>query len=1257
MRSEMDGGVDLSFLTDEEYRAVLKVIHRDSELKKRDSERIRAVQKNLCDDRKKKLVTGQWFDEVKAKRYQTSLHAVDVIKASIRRKKPVKDTSERIGSVPVGLTTAPPITAPAKVTHTDRARISTIEESGSKGEEPTRRPKTKHNVPEVRGDEEPSPALAPETPASSVEDQQRFPIVSSTARSELPKSGNVAGKVVQTPSRGTSGHKTTADPSTTRIPRWRDSSEETRNVSIERQESPGVCKRDEENSFPVPRKRAVSNQAQASRAGGQDHVPLGCPAPGPSDHRPELTLCPTRIPIRRSLSRESANSSLEEPRTPPAPEPSSPSFSAQTANGSQEPPHPAAGSHPLTSAHASRIPRLKGALEVAGDSLGSFTKTTKPITSQAAEFKVALKPPPKLLRSQPFLSDEEREKPRVGAAFTVNSLSGKQAEEETLTDPDHFKNLRHFWEKGSDSSKTNHKFPGNVSGKLSPARWGKLQAAAGLVTKERSSSQEAQGNGSMSSSSSFSFSEEESPSLESNKDLPIAAPRLQSAVTVKTEARSSTSAKPLDTTCQAVSDPPKALPQPRIARQLNVCVTLEDLIQPELPPHRTSSSLPTAPSALQDCERAPTSLAEEPVVEEVLKPRVAERMQLSRNLEITTAEPREDIGSVPSQWEALEAGASTHGDVVLTPKANTTRQMQREGEAAPVSPWTPVAVCEEELVPAQRQDLAEAPKIRAGALLNTSSQSDTSEDEREPSLSHDTHPRSNSKPSVQTSRVCGEVEPGVPCVSVSAERPPTHSSAQGDGDAQPASSGDGGLTAEQPIIVIQHMSDGDGPQRSTSGASYRSSPVLKALARAKKLPAKSMENLCATSDRETIALFVSEENPGSEGEARSEVEEQPLVTNLQSRDHSRIKDLSKSVPMLLSESESDSASEISLNIGWHRKTPSDASHSSDMASVSSVSGSVMSVYSGDFGSVAAQGSVQFALDYSEKNREFQIYVSQCQNLAVVDERKGRTDAYIKTYLLPDKARMGKRKTSVKRRNVNPVFNEILRYKIEKVVLLVQKLNLSVWHNDTLGRNSFLGEVEVELARWDWSNRKLNWYLLKSRSLSMGDGVDHRGEINLAIKYVPPGTLGPRDPPTGEVHIWMKTAKDLLQLRTSGVDSFVKCYVLPDTSKKSYQKTRIVKKDANPIYNHTIVYDGFRTEDLREACVELTVWDHEKLTNHFLGGLRLGSGTGFSYGIPVEWMDSTEEERALWQEMMASPNEWIPGSLLLRSQLGGKRKLK
>lgn len=57
---------------------------------------------------------------------------------------------------------------------------------------------------------------------------------------------------------------------------------------------------------------------------------------------------------------------------------------------------------------------------------------------------------------------------------------------------------------------------------------------------------------------------------------------------------------------------------------------------------------------------------------------------------------------------------------------------------------------------------------------------------------------------------------------------------------------------------------------------------------------------------------------------------------------------------------------------------------------------------------------------------------------------------------------------------------------------------------------------------------------------------------------------------------------------------------------------MMKKTLNPHYNHTFVYNGVRLEDLQHMCLELTVWDREPLaSNDFLGGVRLGVGTGES----------------------------------------------
>ncbi|XP_067840771.1 synaptotagmin-like protein 2 isoform X2 [Heptranchias perlo] len=323
---------------------------------------------------------------------------------------------------------------------------------------------------------------------------------------------------------------------------------------------------------------------------------------------------------------------------------------------------------------------------------------------------------------------------------------------------------------------------------------------------------------------------------------------------------------------------------------------------------------------------------------------------------------------------------------------------------------------------------------------------------------------------------------------------------------------------------------------------------------------------------------------------------------------------------------------------------------------SKLSGSLLSLYSdaGDFGDVPIQGAIQFKLQYEETRKEFQIQVAQCQGLAAANMRKYTSDPYVKTYLLPDRSRPSKRKSSVRKATLNPQYNEILKYKIQKQELQNRTLNLSVWHNDTLGRNVFLGETEVEMRNWDWSNDVLNWYNLQSKPSSLPEGNINQGEICVALKYVPAVSAGGNKPPNGEVHIWLKGAKQLQPLKPGGVDSFVRCYILPDTSRKSRQKTRVVKKSLDPIYNHTMVYDGFRLDEIMEACAELSIWDHETFTNQFLGGVRLNLGTGNSYGQSVDWMDSNEEEAALWKDMISKPDQWVEALLPLRPSMT-KRK--
>ncbi|XP_035482480.1 synaptotagmin-like protein 2 isoform X4 [Scophthalmus maximus] len=429
------------------------------------------------------------------------------------------------------------------------------------------------------------------------------------------------------------------------------------------------------------------------------------------------------------------------------------------------------------------------------------------------------------------------------------------------------------------------------------------------------------------------------------------------------------------------------------------------------------------------------------------------------------------------------------------------------------------------------------------------------------------------------------------------------------------------------------------------------SPIVSALKRlsSRMSSSKSLENLTSQ----------SREEHDSRQQMNSSVDDaSSLPPPASSLSNSKQMKTSVSVPVL-QQDETDSDSTFENNLGRRRNTGSSTSNislSSGMASMSSVSGSVSSISPADFGDIEVQGNIQLAVNYIQKLGEFHIFVVHCRELAVADSKKNRSDPYVKCYLVPDKTKLGKRKTTVRKKNLNPNYNEILRFKIIMEVLKTERLNVSVWHNDTFGRNSFLGEVDLDLSEWDFSNTQINEYALKARESAQTSDLpspsrlmDSRGQMRLALRFLPQTSHSKRTSrmETGEVQIWVKDCKSLPSVRGVMIDPFVKCTVLPDRSRKSRQKTRVVKRTANPMFNHTMVYDGFRAEDLREACVEITVWDHDRLNSHYIGGLRLGLGTGKSYGLEVLWMDSTTAEADLWQRMLQSDGEWVEEVLPLR----------
>ncbi|XP_034970565.2 synaptotagmin-like protein 5 isoform X1 [Zootoca vivipara] len=324
--------------------------------------------------------------------------------------------------------------------------------------------------------------------------------------------------------------------------------------------------------------------------------------------------------------------------------------------------------------------------------------------------------------------------------------------------------------------------------------------------------------------------------------------------------------------------------------------------------------------------------------------------------------------------------------------------------------------------------------------------------------------------------------------------------------------------------------------------------------------------------------------------------------------------------------------------------------------------SMTSVYSetGDYGNVKISGEICLQINYSYKTGALNILVKKCKNLAIADEKKQKTDPYVKAYLLPDKSRQSKRKTKIKSNSTNPEFNETLKYVISHTQLETRTLQLSVWHYDRFGHNSFLGEVEIPLDSWNFEHQADEWFMLQPKMEVVADtGLQYKGELIVVLRYIPPERnltlpLGeiqgkknskkekkanPQVPPGGILEVVIKEAKNLTAVKSGGTsDTFVKGYLLPDNNKASKHKTQVIKKTVNPHWNHTFTFSGLNPRDIQNVCVELTVWDKESLaSNIFLGGVRLSRGGGKSSD--------------LIRQATSLASFWWVGNYLERSQMG------
>ncbi|XP_069368908.1 extended synaptotagmin-2 isoform X12 [Paralichthys olivaceus] len=123
------------------------------------------------------------------------------------------------------------------------------------------------------------------------------------------------------------------------------------------------------------------------------------------------------------------------------------------------------------------------------------------------------------------------------------------------------------------------------------------------------------------------------------------------------------------------------------------------------------------------------------------------------------------------------------------------------------------------------------------------------------------------------------------------------------------------------------------------------------------------------------------------------------------------------------------------------------------------------------------GEVQLTVQHNSQRNKLIVVVHASRNLIAFT--KDGSDPFIRLYLLPDKSRTGRRKTSTMKRTLNPVYDQTFEFSVSMVELHKRTLDVAVKNGGSIlsKHKGLLGKVLVDLGGEDVARGWKQWYSL------------------------------------------------------------------------------------------------------------------------------------------------------------------------------------
>ncbi|KAI5613017.1 rabphilin-3A isoform X2 [Silurus asotus] len=126
----------------------------------------------------------------------------------------------------------------------------------------------------------------------------------------------------------------------------------------------------------------------------------------------------------------------------------------------------------------------------------------------------------------------------------------------------------------------------------------------------------------------------------------------------------------------------------------------------------------------------------------------------------------------------------------------------------------------------------------------------------------------------------------------------------------------------------------------------------------------------------------------------------------------------------------------------------------------------------DGAEIEERGRILISLTYSSNQGRLLVGIIRCVHLAPMDAN-GYSDPFVKICLKPDMGKKAKNKTHIKKKTLNPEFNEEFSYEIKHAELAKKTLDISVWDYDIGKSNDYIGGCQLGIT--SKGERLKHWY--------------------------------------------------------------------------------------------------------------------------------------------------------------------------------------